>query len=452
MEKKTQPRKLIFRSSTFTMLMLTFIIVFFLIPSCEEKIDGGGRKVVIWTNNPMAGDLHYFRETEKDIEKKFNIILEYKFNWMNEFFPKLETAMVEGIEQIDIINIWYDYLNLRADPTRCYALPLEDFVKKSKIMQGFPAGKLSWYTLGGHLYGLPIRMDPFILVYNDTLWQEAGVDLSTITTWDEFFVAAQKLASKKENGRSLHYALAYREDSGFWDSTSYAIWQQTGAHMSAPAGNPLFTESKFKDFMKKWMAWRGTGVFCTWKYNTAPRENLLKNGTLASFIGASAAGSLLYEAERDGKYKFRVRALPLYEGGNGSRTATFLSEFYALSRTVKDPELVYKILEYTICGDVERAKSIFQPHDGIRYDWGLMAVPAAWEDPSFHQPEQRFGGQKLGELLIECAKDIPAVVMSDWFLDGLQDFNEVYKKMAAGKISIDEGLQKTQDAVLQRMK
>jgi hypothetical protein len=76
----------------------------------------------------------------------------------------------------------------------------------------------------------------------------------------------------------------------------------------------------------------------------------------------------------------------------------------------------------------------------------------------FHQPDDRFGGQKLGELQITLAKEIPSVNNSELFWDAIDIWNDQqyftyqFKEMISKKISIEEGLKRTQDAVLKRMK
>jgi hypothetical protein len=89
----------------------------------------------------------------------------------------------------------------------------------------------------------------------------------------------------------------------------------------------------------------------------------------------------------------------------------------------------------------------------MRYKTGgmLAPVPDAWDDPVFHQPDERFGGQKLGELQVTIAKEMPSVNNSEVFWESLTDFGQQYTEMIGKKETVDEGLRKTQDAVLKRM-
>jgi arabinosaccharide transport system substrate-binding protein len=417
----------------------------FLIPQPRDPNDGGGRTVTIWSFSQMLGE---FYEVRHEIEKKFNIKLEFHMLPQNSFLQRLQAAMQDGEKPVDIINWIFEGSHLTADPRKTFALPLDEFVKNSALMKNMPRGKLSWLTVGGHLYGLTSLLNPVVLVYNDNLWKEAGVDIAQVKTWDDFFEAAKKLIVKQADGKPLHYALPYSTHNDLYDNqglvdTMFMIWQQTGADIMDDAGLPALNNQRFKQFVEKWLAWKKSGVFCDWDWGNFAA--LLKNGTMASYISPDWWISQLNDAVKGGNYQFKVRELPVYESGNGARTATWGGDFYAISKTAKDPAFIYKIIEYKLCGDIEWAKQ------GIKYGM-LFAVPAAWNDPVFHQPDDRFGGQKLAEFQIECAKGMPSVVMGDVFWDAIEDFNAQYKDMASGKITVDEGLKRTQAAVLKRMK
>jgi arabinosaccharide transport system substrate-binding protein len=169
-----------------------------------------------------------------ELNRKFDIDFQYKYIKPNVFIQKLQAAITEGKGVPDIINWMVESNALKSDPPQCYAAPLDNYINNSERMKKVPAGRLSWLTVGGHVYGLPHDVHPVVLIYNDTLWQEVGVDLAKVKTWDEFFAGAQKLADKKEGGKPLHYALP-TSDGGLTD-TMFMIWQQTGAEVFDSAG------------------------------------------------------------------------------------------------------------------------------------------------------------------------------------------------------------------------
>jgi arabinosaccharide transport system substrate-binding protein len=407
-------------------------------PGCNSSTDGGGRTVVTWFFQ-TAGGVFYGRESE--VEKKFNIKLQTELVAQNAYLQKLQAVMNEGKGVPDIGEWMIQSNKLSGDPKNCFAAPLDDFVKNSTVMKTVPAGRVAWVTIGGHIYGLPHDVHPVVLIYNDTLWQEAGVDLAKVKTWDEFFDGAKKLCAKQEGGKPLHYALP-TSDGGLTD-TMFMIWQQTGAEVFDNAGKPTFDSDQFKAFMTKWISWKDMGVFAAWDWGNF--AYLLKEGTYCSYLAPDWWVGQVSYAAKEGKYKFKVRDLPLYEGSNIS-TASWGGYFLFIPKNSKNKDFSWNIIEYILYGNKKEAVS--------RYKTGGMVAPVAdaWDDPVFHQPDDRFGGQKLGELQIAAAKEIPSIKNSDVFWEGLEAFGKQYTEMIGKKESVDEGLRKTQDAVLKRMK
>jgi len=421
-------------------LMAAAVLALAMLAGCGDQPGREYREVVMWTFG--MGIDEWLLTHETDIEKRFNVDMVYELVPQNGFIQKLQAAMYSGENVPDIIE-WMIENNriLNADPAKCFVLPLDEFVNKSKLWKQVPPGRSSWVTYGGHVYGLPHDVHPVILIYNDTLWKEAGVDLAEIETWDEFFAAALKLIAEKENGKPLHYALP-SGDGGLGDSM-WMIWQQTGAHILDREGRPQFNNFRFKMFLQKWLRWQESGVFTDWDWGNFGA--LLKNGTLCAYTSPDWWVGQVNAAVEDGAYEWRVRELPLYVGGNGARTSSWGGSFLAIPKTVKDPERIYEIIEYIQYGNPEILVS--------RYDIGGMLAPVAgiWDDPVFHQPDPRFGGQKLGELQTRHAMDTPRVNAGDVFWDAVADFNEVYPLLASGELSINEGLARVQETAEARL-
>jgi len=146
-----------------------------------------------------------------------------------------------------------------------------------------------------------------------------------------------------------------------------------------------------------------------------------------------------------GKYEFRVRDLPLYKEG-GPRTSSWGGSFMAITRLAKNPDKLYKIIEYM---------QYEEEYLHIRYKDAKMLPPlsSVWDHEVFKQPDPRFGGQKLGLLQIELAKEIPWINTGDIFWDAVSiDFNTMFTEIAAGNISVEAGLKEAQARALKRLK
>lgn len=88
-------------------------------------------------------------------------------------------------------------------------MPLDDMVLKSGLDMAPYYGSDEGIKIGNQLYGLPFRNDYYLLYYNKTLFDKAGVDYpSNDMTWDEYRELAKKLTSGEGNdkvyGSHLH--------------------------------------------------------------------------------------------------------------------------------------------------------------------------------------------------------------------------------------------------------
>lgn len=396
------------------------------------------RKVTMWCYAP--NNVQEWQDRKADIDKKFNIDLNVKMVAQNAFVQTLQAAMMNNKDVPDIIE-WMIEQNqiLFANPNKCFVLPLDKYVKKSKDFKNVEASRVEWVKYGGHVYGIPHDVHPVVLVYNDTLWKSVGVDVAAIKTWDEFMEASKKLTAEQKDGKPVHYALPTQ--NGGLNDTMLMLFQQTGAQILDKNGKPSFTNNPaLKEFITKWLSWYKSGVMCAWDWGAFP--TLLANGTLASYSSPDWWIPQVDQAAKDGKYKFKVRDLPLYKAG-GPKTASWGGTFMAIPKTknnTKNADFLYKIIEY---GQLDPASAVSR----FKTSGMLSPITTAWDNDVYKQPDARFGGQKLGELEISLAKQMPSLNNGELFWTAIQEFSNQYSEMVTGKISIDEGLKRTQEAV-----
>lgn len=378
-----------------------------------------------------------WKDREASIENKFHIDLAIESIPQNEFVQKLQESIETGVDYPDIIE-WRIEQNqiLSADPTKCPVIPLDEYAAKSAVYQNVPASSVAWMKYGGRVYGLPHDAYPVVLVYNKTLWDDAGVDVAKIETWDEFFTEAQKLKSKYPNT----YALAY--DQSGMTATMLMIWQQTGAQILDEDGRPTLTSPEFTDFVGWWVDKINTGVMRIWDWGNFSQQ--LADGELAAFVAPDWWVSQVNRATAAGEYQFRARDLPQYKTG-GPRTSTWGGTFMAITRLAKNQDQLYQVIEYML----------YDPSSVIaRYrDAGLIPpLSTVWSDPVFKQEDPRFDGQKLAELQTELAAEMPIINVGDIFWDVMfYDFGSRFGEIVAGAVSVEAALQDAQAAAESRL-
>ncbi len=413
-------------------LLFTFILSF--AQANQQK-----RIVKLWTFAEFNREELVKRK--KDINQKFNIDLQIVMVAQNAFVQKLQAVMLDGKDAPDIID-WMIESNriLSSDPKKSFIIPLNEYVEKSNLLSEVCEGRFSWVTYGDYIYGLPHDAHPPVLMYNDSIWKKAGVDVAKIETWDEFFEESKKLQLYKKNGKPAHYALPIG-NIGLSDSM-FMIWQQSGSQILTKDGKPNFDSPSFIEFLKKWDEWMNTGSMVIWDWGNFAQ--LIDNGTYASYIAVDWWLSQSDLAAKKGKYELKVRSLPAYKKGMKS-SASWGGSFLAIPKGTKEPEKIYDIIEY-IQYEPSNLKARF-------LDRGMIPpLKKLWDDNLFNKNDPRFGNAKTAKIQIESAKNIPSVVSGDYFWEFLYIFGEQYAEYFENRtISFDQMIKNTQSTALQRM-
>lgn len=111
------------------------------------------------------------------------------------------------------------------------ALPLNDYIPDYLREDILPA---AWdaVTLDGNIYSIPFEMEPVVLWYNKTIFEENGVEVPT--TWDQLVSAAQTLTTSDRYGILIPTNPDYYQNFVFYPS----LWMAGGEVM-----NEDFTEA-----------------------------------------------------------------------------------------------------------------------------------------------------------------------------------------------------------------
>jgi ABC-type glycerol-3-phosphate transport system substrate-binding protein len=419
----------------FTLALCALCAIIFSFTEAKQQ----KRTVTIWSF--AENNCEEWKMRKNDIDNKFNIDLQIELVAQNKFVKKLYTAMREGEGKPDIIE-WMIENNriLYSDPDKSFVTPLNKYIDKYGLTKKVIKSRFSPITYSGNIYGLPHGAHPAVLVYNDTVWKRAGVDLSTVETWDEFFEEAKKLNKLKRKGKQVHFALP-SGNGGLGDSM-FMIWQQTEIPIVTKDGKPAFNSPEFVEFARKWEKWMKTGAMTMWDWGNF--SELIKDGTYASYIAPDWWVSQTDAAAAKGKYDFKIRNLPVYKKGM-KYGSSWGGSFLAIPKGTADPEKIFKIMEHIQYDET----SVIE-----RYNETGMIPPLykLWNHDVFNNKDKRFGYQKTAQIQIKSASNQPAVLMADHFWNYIADFNLQYNEYFIEKrISFNEMFTNTQNNATLRM-
>ncbi|UOQ50028.1 ABC transporter substrate-binding protein [Gracilibacillus caseinilyticus] len=75
-------------------------------------------------------------------------------------------------------------------------LPMNDYVEPE--LENFVQGRFEIYAKDGQYYGMPTHVGASVMYYNTEIMEQAGVDIDSIKTWDDFKAAGQKVVDNTD--------------------------------------------------------------------------------------------------------------------------------------------------------------------------------------------------------------------------------------------------------------
>lgn len=137
-----------------------------------------------------------------------------------------------------------------------------------------------------HIYGVPQSKTALALVYNKTLFDEAGIT-NPPTTWDELYEAAKKLTLTKADG-TKQYGFAYPGTSAgnIWFRIVPTIWTAGGEVYSEDGKTCLLDSDATKAAVKHYTSFYLDGLApeSTMELDSATICQMVASGTVAMYM------------------------------------------------------------------------------------------------------------------------------------------------------------------------
>ncbi|MCB0210000.1 MAG: extracellular solute-binding protein [Anaerolineae bacterium] len=152
-----------------------------------------------WTFVDAHADF-YLAQAERfnEAHPNIKITLEPTSSPYQEMHDKLLIALQSGAGAPDIVDIEIGKFGtfLRGDIQLHDLSPIVDKHKDDLIQE-----RLAPYQFEGVQYGIPTHLGAFVMYYNTELLEQAGVDVDSIVTWDDYIEAGKKV--KEETGAMM---------------------------------------------------------------------------------------------------------------------------------------------------------------------------------------------------------------------------------------------------------
>ena len=366
----------------------------------------------------------------------------FNFQQLPDVFTKMLASLSAGEDVPDLFGLeqgWFgtytkdDLIEQKfVDITQYIAPDRDKFVENTWTK----------YTYRGKTYGVESALCTVGYYYQPAVLEKAGAK-ELPKTWEEFMDLGIKASEK-----GIFLSALDAEGSGVFDM----LFMQRGGKYFNSDSKFVFGESPNKEIAIEVMDFLSKGISnkVFWPANGADfwGAGLMAAHKEGKVMGLPAADwwsdSLLKTNAADQSGNWRITVLPKWKGG-GHGSSVWGGTGFVITKASKWIDLAWDLIHYTYMtkeNQIDRYKTIkYLPH---MYD--------ALNDPGFLSATDEFyGGQKVGEVWAEAAKDMPlyyqAPVRGDLNTELGTQLTNLYAGKTDSKAVVDAVVAKVNQAI-----
>lgn len=307
-------------------------------------------------------------------------------------WDKITTAMAAGGTGLaDVLHVGVDYL-----PGYVEKFPngLADLSKlgADKHKDAFASGM--WQTVspkGSRVNALPWEDNSAGFYYRADVFEEAGVDVNSLDTWDEAAEAGKKI--KQKTGK---YLLGIDKPASQADAANFfqMLLQLQGTFYFNLDGDITIASPEAVKAMTIIKQLNDAGLVSDLSGGWNALISSIKKGTAAVLPWPTWFGGIIEETVPEQSGKWGVRLPPAVRRG-GTRAATVNSTHLAIAGSSNHQAAAWSFVEFVLT----RPESQVQIYKAKGIAPALMK---AYDDPVFHTPSKFFDGQRKGEIFLKA--------------------------------------------------
>ena len=263
----------------------------------------------------------------------------------------------------------------------------------------FGAEKLSYSTVNGKHYGVPVDNGTAIMAYRVDILEQCGYTIDDMKgiTWDKFLEVGKEVYAK--TGKAL------LSMDGGGNDLPYMLLQAEGKSQFKD-GKPYITENEdlvkivtlICDMIKEHV------LILANDWTGYTNETIMQDQVAGVFNGNWIIPTMSQVAENSGKWE--ITTIPTLDGGEGY-AANGGSSLYVTSNC-KNPELAKKFLAYTFGGST-------QTYDNALRTGGVIGCCISAAQSSVYQEGVPFfNGQAVYSKIVEMGASVPIVEQNDY--------------------------------------
>jgi len=295
----------------------------------------------------------------------------------------------------------------------------------------FGAEKLSYSTVGGKHYGVPVDNGTAIMAYRTDILEECGYKIEDMKgiTWEKFLEIGKEvyaktgkaLLSMDGSGNDLPYMMMQAEgESQFKDGKAFI------------AGNEKLTRiiSVICDMVKE------NVLILANDWTGYTNETIMQDQVAGVFNGNWIIPTMSQVTDNAGKWQ--ITTIPTLDGGDGY-AANGGSSLY-ITANCQNPELAKKFLAYTFGGSTKT-------YDEALLKGGVIGccLSAAQSDV-YKEGVPFFNGQAVYSDIVEMGSHVPIVEQNDFHYTVRTSIGNAIQNILGGQ-DVESALQAAQEEI-----
>ncbi|SKC37463.1 ABC transporter substrate-binding protein [Okibacterium fritillariae] len=305
--------------------------------------------------------------------------------------------------------------------------------------------KVDVNSIGGGIYGVPFDSNPGLLYYNAAALEKAGVDASTIETYDDLLAAARAYKEAVPTAKPIHL-----EQSAFLGQLQLEMYaSQLGTSIADADGALRLDSPEYKEILTFLDTVQTDGLGTRAEYLNATDIAELENGNQVFYPWAIwysfATQQLLPETLGD----WRAMPLPAWKDG-GARSGAMGGSSFVIPRGGENSELAWLFYQFLMF-DKAGYTAVWGPND--IYPNGLNTSipsyqPAAQSDAPLFKPVDALGGQDLWAVATTAGAEIPrSVPTPSWWAGSVDYLGNNIQRMLDGDLTPDQVIGNSSDEI-----
>jgi len=329
------------------------------------------------------------------VDKNFEIKVE-AFGF-RELPDKFAAAMKTGEGLPDLIQLDEVFFGMYLHSKPPF-LDLTEKIAKLKLEESIVKNRLSLFSYADKTYGLPQSVSAMMLYYRKDLFEEKGIDVKDLATWDGVKKVGQELIKNDQALMGL--------DPFYFE----ALLRQRGSDLFGPKGEIIPNEALAADTLKFLAELASAGIAVMPDrgsiFDPVFFSGDVENGEVLCVLGADWYGlDMIQQFCSHMSGQWGLLPLPVWSQDDVKRpTSTFSGQGLLIPEKSTQPDAAWKFMEYVI---TDREANVQRFLQGNSYP----AYRPAWTDTRLIQPESYFAPESMGILVQSMSEWIPPVVM-----------------------------------------